>query len=86
MLDPRKAIESLRGQIRRHDYLYYALSQPKISDKEYDNLILKLKGLEEKYPQFNLGDSPTARVGAGVLEGFKTVKHGQKMLSLENTY
>jgi DNA ligase (NAD+) len=82
----KKEIENLRAQIRHHDYMYYVLDQPEISDKEYDNLMRKLKDLEEKYPQYKASDSPTVRVSGGVLEGFKTVKHKQKMASLDNTY
>ena len=81
-----KEIGALRERIRRHDYLYYVLSQPEISDKEYDGLIIRLKALEDKYPQFRSDDSPTVRVSGGILEGFKTVKHRQKMVSLANTY
>jgi len=86
MSDPHKTIQSLREQIQHHDCLYYVLSQPKISDKEYDDLMRKLKSLEDEYPQFKSSDSPTARVSGGVLEGFKAVKHAQKMFSLDNTY
>lgn len=82
----KKKIESLRKQIRHHDYLYYVLSQPQISDKEYDDLMRELKELEDKYPQYKSDDSPTVRVGGVVLEGFKTVRHKQKMLSLDNAY
>jgi len=82
----KKKIEDLRKKIRHHDYLYYVLSQPEVSDKEYDDLMCRLKELEEEYPQFKTSDSPTVRVGGGILEGFKTVKHKQKMLSLDNTY
>ena len=82
----KKKIERLREQIRHHDYLYYALSQPEISDKEYDDLMRRLKDLEDKYPQFKTDNSPTVRISGGILEGFKTVKHKQKMLSLDNTY
>jgi DNA ligase (NAD+) len=82
----RKKIEGLRRKIRKHDYFYYVLSQPQISDKEYDELMRKLKGLEEKYPEYKSNDSPTVRVSGGILEGFKTVKHRQKMFSLDNTY
>ncbi|MFA5275845.1 MAG: NAD-dependent DNA ligase LigA [Candidatus Omnitrophota bacterium] len=84
--DIRKKIETLRNQIRRHDYLYYVLSQPEISDKEYDDLMQELSLLEEAHPEYKTADSPTMRVAGGVLEGFKTVKHAQKMLSLDNTY
>jgi DNA ligase (NAD+) len=79
-------IEALRAKIRGHDYFYYVLSQPKVSDKEYDDLMSQLKKLEELYPQYRDKYSPTVRVSGGILEGFKTVKHGQKMLSLDNTY
>lgn len=84
--DIKQKIETLRNRIREHDYNYYVLSQPKITDKEYDGLISRLKELEDKYPQHKTDDSPTLRVGGGILEGFKTVKHKQKMLSLDNTY
>src|SRR3989338_7744720 len=84
--DIKKKIGQLREKIRRHDYLYYVLSQPKISDKEYDDLMGRLKDLEEEYPQFKTDNSPTVRISGGVLEGFETVKHKQKMLSLDNTY
>jgi len=82
----KKKIESLREQIRRHDYLYYVLSQPEISDREYDDLMGKLEKLEQEYPQYKTDDSPTVRVSGGILERFKTTRHRQKMLSLNNTY
>lgn len=82
----KKTIEHLREKIRHHDYRYYVLSEPEVSDKEYDDLMRQLKVLEDKYPQYKSQDSPTVRVSGGILEGFKTVKHKQKMLSLDNTY
>jgi len=82
----KKEIERLRERIRHHDYLYYVLSQPEVSDKEYDVLMRRLKDSEDKYPQFKTDNSPTVRISGGILEGFKTVKHKQKMLSLDNTY
>lgn len=82
----KKKIEKLRKQIRHHDYLYYVLASPEISDKEYDDLLRALRGLEAKYPQYISSDSPTQRVSGQVLEGFKTVRHRQKMFSLDNTY
>jgi len=85
-MEVKKEIEKLRDEIRRHDYSYYALSQPKVSDKEYDALMQKLKQLEERYPDFKSPDSPTVRVAGMVLEGFQTVRHRKKMLSLDNTY
>lgn len=82
----KKEIEKLRQEIRRHDYRYYVLSDPKVSDKEYDQLLSRLKELEQAHPEFKNADSPTVRVSGGLLAGFKTVRHRQKMLSLDNTY
>jgi DNA ligase (NAD+) len=82
----KKEIENLRKQINHHDYCYYVLNQPEISDKEYDNLVKKLKELEEKFPDLITSDSPTQRVSGEVLEGFKTVRHKTKMYSLDNAY
>ncbi len=82
----KNEIEQLKDKLRKHDYLYYVLSQPQISDKEYDDLIAKLKSLEDKYPQYRSDDSPSVRVSGGVSSGFKTVKHGAGMFSLDNTY
>jgi DNA ligase (NAD+) len=82
----KKQIEKIREEIRYHDYRYYVLSQPELADKEYDYLLKKLKRLEDNYPQYQSEDSPTQRLNHGILEGFQTVKHKQKMLSLDNTY
>ncbi len=82
----KKKIEDLKEQIRHHDYRYYVLSQPEISDKKYDELMAELKDLEDRYPEFKTDDSPTVRLSGGILGGFKTVEHRQKMLSLDNTY
>lgn len=79
-------IEQLREEIRHHDYRYYALSQPEISDKEYDHLMRTLEGLEKENPEFIRPDSPTQRVSGEPLERFKQVKHRRGMLSLNNTY
>jgi DNA ligase (NAD+) len=79
-------IRKLREQIRQADYRYYVLSDPEISDKAYDNLMHRLQQLENQHPEYITPDSPTQRVGGGVLEGFPTVKHREKMLSLDNTY
>ncbi|MDP8260619.1 MAG: NAD-dependent DNA ligase LigA [Candidatus Gygaella obscura] len=84
--DYKKAIEKLKKIIRHHDYLYYVLSSPEISDKEYDDLIKKLKYLEKRSPQYRTEDSPSARVGSDIVKGFRTVRHKTKMLSLENAY
>ncbi|MFZ5800549.1 MAG: DNA ligase LigA-related protein, partial [Candidatus Omnitrophota bacterium] len=82
----KKKIEELREEIRHHDYRYYVLSQPEISDKEYDDLMRRLKELEEKFPRLKSADSPAQRAGGAVQEKFKTVTHRVKMLSLDNTY
>jgi len=84
--DIQHTIEKLREEIRSHDHAYYVLSQPTISDKEYDDLLRTLITLEKQYPQYKSDSSPTARVGGGILKGFATVRHRQKMLSLENTF
>ncbi|MBL7197855.1 MAG: NAD-dependent DNA ligase LigA [Candidatus Omnitrophica bacterium] len=81
-----KRIEKLRQEIRHHDMRYYVLNQPEISDKEYDGLLRKLKDLEKAHPEFITPDSPTQRVSGQVLKEFKTVRHRQKMFSLDNTY
>ncbi|MCK9573962.1 MAG: NAD-dependent DNA ligase LigA [Candidatus Omnitrophica bacterium] len=82
----KKEIEKLREGIRDADYKYYVLSEPEISDKEYDDTLKQLKDIEERYPQLITSDSPTQRVSGGVIEGFPTVEHKIKMLSLDNTY
>ncbi|MDD5561175.1 MAG: NAD-dependent DNA ligase LigA [Candidatus Omnitrophica bacterium] len=82
----RKKIESLKEKLRRYDYSYYVLSQPQVSDKEYDDLMLKLKSLEEQYPQLRTDDSPSQRLSSAISPGFKTVKHKTGMFSLDNTY
>lgn len=81
-----KRIEELRNQIRHHDWRYYALSQPEVADKEYDNLLNELKDLENKYPDLITVDSPTQRLTNVLQKGFKTVKHAVGMFSLDNTY
>ncbi len=82
----KRKVEKLREEIRHHDYRYYVLNQPEISDREYDDLVKKLEELEKKHPQLITPDSPTQRVGEKPLIGFKTVRHRVAMLSLDNTY
>ena len=82
----RKEIESIREKIRKHDYSYYVLSQPFVSDKEYDDLMRRLKLLEDQYPQLLTDDSPSQRLSSGISPGFRTVKHKVGMFSLDNTY
>lgn len=82
----KKKIEELKELIRNADYRYYVLSDPEMSDKEYDEHMRRLCALEDQYPQFLTPDSPTRRVSGGLLEGFPTVTHKIEMLSLDNTY
>jgi DNA ligase (NAD+) len=82
----RKEMERLREEIRRHDYLYYVLARPEISDRQYDRLMERLKKLESEHPEFVTPDSPTQRVGGEPLEGFAPVRHAVPMLSIDNTY
>ncbi|MFA6914731.1 MAG: NAD-dependent DNA ligase LigA, partial [Endomicrobiia bacterium] len=81
-----KQIEELRNQIRQHDYFYYCLDDPKISDFDYDNLFKQLQALENSNPQFITQDSPTQRVSGSVSSTFNQVKHKVPMLSLDNSY
>jgi DNA ligase (NAD+) len=82
----KKEIERLRKELRYHNYRYYVLNQPEISDYKFDSLMKKLKDLEEKYPQMKDPNSPTERVGGEPLESFSNVTHDPPMLSLDNTY
>ncbi len=82
----RKRVESLRAQLREHDYRYYVLAQPTISDEEYDALMRELIELERAYPDLAAPDSPSQRVGGEPTKEFSTVAHSIPMLSLSNTY
>ena len=84
--DAAKKIESLRDTIRHHEYLYYVLDQPEISDLDFDKLMRQLKDLEAEHPVLLTPDSPTQRVGGKPREGFVKVRHSSPMLSLDNTY
>ena len=81
--EAKKRIEWLRKEIWRHNYLYYVLNKPEISDEEYDKLMEELRELEEKFPEFITPDSPTQRVGAPPAKEFKSVRHVKPMLSLD---
>lgn len=80
----RQRIEELRERIRYHNYRYYALDDPEITDAEYDQLLRELQELEKAHPEFASPDSPTARVGFPPLDAFDTFEHPLPMLSLEN--
>ena len=81
-----KKIEELREKIRYHNYRYYVLDDPTVSDAEYDRLMRDLIELEEKYPQYITSSSPTQRIGIEPVSGFTTVKHITSMLSLANAF
>jgi DNA ligase (NAD+) len=81
-----KKIELIREQIRGHDYKYYVLAQPAISDEEYDALLKELEALEKENPELITPDSPTQRVASDLTKLFKPVEHKIPMLSLSNTY
>jgi DNA ligase (NAD+) len=82
----RKRVEALRQKLREHDYRYYVLAKPVISDEEYDKLMEELLTLERQYPELVTPDSPSQRVGGEPTKGFPTVTHAVPMLSLSNTY
>ena len=82
----RDKIEQLRAALHEHNYNYYILDAPTISDFEFDKMLKSLFVLEKTYPSFNDPNSPTQRVGGGVTKNFKTLKHRFPMYSLANTY
>lgn len=82
----QRQAEKLRAALRRHDHEYYILSQPSISDMDYDLLMQQLIDLEKQYPALVTPDSPTQRVGGAPSKEFPTVTHDVPMLSLANTY
>jgi len=82
----KQRIEYLRKEIEKHDYNYYLLASPKISDHEYDKMYQDLVELEKEYPEFFSKDSPTQNVGSKILKDFQRIEHSQPMLSLDNTY
>ncbi|MDY6953661.1 MAG: NAD-dependent DNA ligase LigA [Thermodesulfobacteriota bacterium] len=84
--DVEKRAAELRRALNRHNYLYYVLDEPEVSDAEYDRLMEELLALEAAYPALLRPDSPTQRVGAEPLDKFDTVAHTIPMLSLENAF
>lgn len=84
--DVDKKIEALRDRIRHHEYRYYVLDDPEISDFDFDKLVEQLKQLEAEHPELITPDSPTQRVGGKPREGVVKVQHSSPMLSLDNTY
>jgi DNA ligase (NAD+) len=81
-----KQIQKLREELRRHEYLYYVLDEPEISDVKFDRMMEELQQLEATHPELVTPDSPTQRVGGTPRKGFETRKHSPAMMSLDNTY
>lgn len=81
-----RRVEQLRRELLEHDYRYYVLAEPTISDEEYDRLMRELQELEAHYPELQSPDSPTQRVGGQPTKEFPTVTHDPPMLSLANSY
>ena len=82
----KKEAEKLREDIRHHEYLYYVVDGPEISDAAFDQLMNRLKEMEAAHPDLITPDSPTVRVGGTPREGFQTVRHARAMLSLDNAF
>jgi DNA ligase (NAD+) len=82
----KKEIEELREKLRYHEYRYYVLDEPEISDAAYDRMMERLKELEAAHPELVTPDSLTVRVGGAPREGFTTVRHARAMLSLDNAF
>ncbi len=85
-MDTKRQIESLRKELREHNYNYYILDNPTISDYEFDMKLKELQALEEKHPELFDASSPTLRVGGEVTKNFETIKHVHRMYSLDNSY
>jgi DNA ligase (NAD+) len=86
LYEARQRVEDLRAQIRYHDYRYYVLDSPEISDAEYDKLMRELRELEAQFPQLITPDSPTQRVGGEPVEAFGVTEHRTPLLSLANAF
>ncbi len=86
MMTPKEEIEQLRKELEQHNYNYYVLNQPTVSDFDFDQMMHRLEDLEMFYPQYADPNSPTQRVGSDLNQSFKPVAHKYPMLSLANTY
>ncbi len=85
-MNVKNKIESLRDELREHNYNYYVLDDPTISDYDFDVKLKELQALEEQYPEFYDESSPTLRVGGAVTKNFETIVHESRMYSLDNSY
>lgn len=86
MVSIEKKIQELREALHLHNYQYYILDRPEISDYDFDQKLKTLQELEKQYPEFSDANSPTKRVGGNVTKNFETVIHNNPMYSLDNTY
>ena len=86
MTAEQERIINLTKVLNQHNYNYYVLNNPTISDFEFDKMLEELADLEKRFPEFRQPDSPTMRVGSDISNEFKTVAHDYRMLSLGNTY
>ena len=82
----KERIDQLRTDLHRHNYNYYVLNTPEISDKEFDDMMRELQDLEKEHPEYQDENSPTMRVGSDLNKNFTQVTHKYPMLSLGNTY
>src|ERR1700677_2013367 len=82
----KKRIDELRRELEHHSYLYYMQAKPEISDQQFDRMMKELTDLEAAHPEFASPNSPTQRVGGQPIEGFKSVEHAVRMMSIDNTY
>jgi len=85
-MDVKKKIQGLREELQQHNYNYYVLDRPQISDYDFDMKLKELQELEEKHPEFEDANSPTQRVGGMVTKNFETLVHENRMYSLSNAY
>ncbi|WP_298952817.1 NAD-dependent DNA ligase LigA [uncultured Nonlabens sp.] len=85
-MSPKEQVQSLRDELREHNFNYYVNDNPTISDFEFDKKLEQLKALEATYPEFYDATSPSVRVGGEVTKNFHTVKHINRMYSLDNSY
>ncbi|MHB8207994.1 MAG: NAD-dependent DNA ligase LigA, partial [Mucilaginibacter sp.] len=84
--EAKKKIASLYSELKQHNYNYYVLAMPTVSDYDFDKKLEELIDLEKQFPEFAEPDSPTQKVGGFITKEFKTVRHKWPMLSLGNTY
>lgn len=86
IMNIKERIEELRAELHRHNYNYYVLNAPEISDKQFDDMMRELQDLEKEHPEYQDENSPTMRVGSDINKNFTQVAHKYPMLSLGNTY